>query len=154
MAQEAYMKVAVLAVAMVGLVCAGTSFGQETQENPGGQYRGKVEELLKELNLTPEQEAQVKEYQEASRPIMKELYRSLRETQRALKEELDKPAPDQAKVQALSLGMQDIQSRLIAQRVERSLHMKKILSPGQYRVFSQTLEKIHKENSGKRRRLQ
>ena len=146
------MKAAVLAAIITGLACAGISYGQEPQQDTGKKSRGQAEELLKKLELTPEQEAQVKEYQETSRRKNKELRGLLQEKRKALKEELDKPETDMEKVEALSVEMQNVQVSMVKEGVQGALQMKRILGPEQYKAFSDMLDKLHKEHSGKRKR--
>ena len=145
-------RIAVLVAIVMGLVFAGASYAQQFDEEQGQPYRGKAEEVFKKLNLSPQQEAQIKEFQDINLKRAKELRRDLKGKRKELIEELDKSNSDVARIKALTSDLKDIEGRLIEQRVNGTLKMKEVLAPEQYRAFSDTLKKMRKDDIGKRRR--
>lgn len=145
------MRMIVPAAIAMALAFAGASYAQ--QINEGGQpYRDKADEVLKKLNLSPQQEARIKEFQDINRGKTKELRLNLREKRKELIEELDNPNSDTARIKVLTSDLKDIEGRLIEHRVNGAIQMKRVLTPEQYRTFNDTLKNMHKEDSGRKRR--
>ena len=148
-----YTYAAILAAAVLGLMCTGVSFAQHGEEQ-SKPYKGKAEKVLSQLNLSPQQEAQIKELHKGNRQRAKELRQALREKRKALEEELDKPNSDLAKIKALTAELKDMEGRVTEDRVNGVLKMKEILTPEQYLAFSNAVKKMHNGDNDKRRRQQ
>ena len=144
----------ILAAAVLGLVCTGVSFAQQHDEEQSKPYKGKAEKVLSQLNLSPQQEAQIKELHKGNRQRAKELRQALREKRKALEEELNKPNSDLAKIKALTAELKDMEGRVTEERVNGVLKMKEILTPEQYLAFSNAVKKMHNGDNDKRRRQQ
>jgi len=136
----------VLAAIALGLVFSGTANAKVFEEEEGQPNKGNRDQVIKQLNLTPQQEAQIKQLQVLNRQKAKELFRRLKEKRRELADELDKARSNPIKIRALIAALKDIQGRLIEQRVDGVLKMKEILTPAQYQKFSETLKSMRKRN--------
>jgi len=135
----------ILAAIALGLVFSGAAYAKMFEEE-GQPNKGNRDQVIKQLNLTPQQEAQIKQLQMLNRQKAKELFRRLKEKRRELADELDKARSNPIKIRALIAALKDIQGRLIEQRVDGVLKMKEILTPAQYQKFSETLKSMRKRN--------
>jgi Spy/CpxP family protein refolding chaperone len=142
----------VLAAIALGLVFSGTAYAKMSEEEAGQPNKDKRDQVIKQLNLTPQQEAQIKQLQMLNRQKAKELFLRLKEERKELADELDKARSNPIKIRALIAELKDLQGRLIEQRVEDVLKMKEILTPEQYQKFNETLKNMRKKNSGLKRR--
>jgi Spy/CpxP family protein refolding chaperone len=149
--KNASKQIAVLLAVAMGLVFCGISYAQ-MEEKEAQAYKKKAEEVFNKLGLSAQQEAQVKEARKLNREMAKKLSQELQEKRKALAAELDKIKPDPQKIKVLVYALKDVQGRLIEQRVEGILKLKEILSPEQYRTFSDTLKGMRQErNKGERK---
>jgi len=136
----------ILAAIALGLIFSGTANAKMLEEEEGQFNKDKRSQVIKQLNLTPQQEAQIKQLQMFNRQKAKELFLRLREKRKELADELDKARSSPIKIRALIAELKDLQGRLIEQRVEDVLKMKEILTPEQYQMFSESLKNMHKNN--------
>ena len=142
----------ILAAIALGLFFSCTAHAKISEEEAGQPNKDKREQLIRQLNLTPQQEAQIKQLQTLNRQKVKELFLRLKEKRKELADELDKARSSPIKIKALIADLKDIQGRLIEQRVEDVLKMKEILTPEQYQEFSETLKSMRKRNFELKRR--
>jgi len=142
----------ILAAIALGLVFSGTANAKMFEEAEGRPNKDKRNQVIQQLNLTPQQEAQINQLQRLNRQKAKELFLRLNEKRRELADELDKARTSPIKIRALIAELKDIQGRLIEQRVDDVLKMKEILTPEQYQKFSETLKNMHKRNFELKRR--
>ena len=141
----------ILAAIALGLVFSGAAYAKMFEEE-GQPNKGNRDQVIKQLNLTPQQEAQIKQLQMLNRQKAKELFRRLKEKRRELADELDKARSNPIKIRALIATLKDLQGRMIEQRVEDVLKMKEILTPEQYQKFSETLKSMRQRNFERRER--
>lgn len=146
----------IVVVLVVGLVIAQTSFAaaEECRRENERNFKGQVERIIDELNLTPEQSEQIKEQRSQYRQSLKQLRNLLRQKQEELKAELEKEESDIKKLGRIAVDIKELQSRIIDQRVESVLGVKEILTPGQYRMFCQRSKELRcqtREGGAKRR---
>ena len=141
-----------LAAIALGLVFSGTANAKMPGEEAGQPNKDKRSQVIQQLNLTPQQEAQIKQLQMLNRQKAKELFLRLKEKRKELADELDKASSNPIKIRALISALKDIQGRLIEKRVEDVLKMKEILTPEQYQKFSETLKSMRQRNFERRER--
>jgi len=142
----------ILAAIALGLVFSCTANAKMPEEEAGQPNKDKREQVIRQLNLTPQQEAQIKQLQMLNRQKAKELFLRLKEKRKELADELDKAHSSPIKIKALIAELKDIQGCLIEQRVDDVLKMKEILTPEQYQKFSETLKSMRKRNFEQKRR--
>ncbi len=138
--------VVILVTALLGFACAGISYGA----GGGEKYRPRAGVMFKKLNLTPQQETQLRQLRQKNHQTLRELHRTLMEKRKALAEELDKQKVDMAKIKVLTAELKDIEGSLIEERVNQALKMKEILTPEQYRIFRDTLKDVQRERIHRR----
>jgi len=142
----------ILVAIALGLVFSGAAYAKMSEEEAGQPNKDKRDQIIQQLNLTPQQEAQIKQLQRFNRQKAKELLLRLKEKRKELADELDKARSNTIIIRALIAQLKDIQGRLIEQRVNDVLKMKEILTPEQYQKFNETLKNMRKRNFEQKRR--
>lgn len=143
-------KMVMLAAIVLGLGFVCLSYAQPPDEEQGRPYEAKAEEVMEKLNLSPEQEAKIKDFQVINREKAKELHRDLKEKRKELGVELEKPKFDMAKIKALTQDLTEIEGALIEHRVNGAIKMRELLTSEQYQTFTDTMKKVHKDDFGKK----
>jgi len=138
--------VALLGIAVL-LFSAIPAHGQPHGECPAGKGVGKeagFSNLIEKLNLSPEQQAQLKENRQKYHELSKGLREELREEHTALRQELNKPESDEKAVNKLTAYISEIQAKMVKLRTRKILEIKKILTPEQFQKFNELAEERHK----------
>jgi Spy/CpxP family protein refolding chaperone len=116
----------------------------------GGEHEYKAEKIdnfVKALDITPEQQELMKKHREESREKMEELRQALKETRSTLREELRKADPDKNAINSTTSDMKALYGKLIDYRVDNFLKMKEILTPEQFKKLTEMGEH-HREKRG------
>jgi Spy/CpxP family protein refolding chaperone len=92
-------------------------------------------EVLKKLNLTPDQKESMRERRTAYRKKMAELNAQLEIKHIDLDSEMEKPHPDKDKLQKLSEDIGKIQSQKIYEETDARVDFEKILTPEQLETW-------------------
>ncbi|WP_141733044.1 Spy/CpxP family protein refolding chaperone [Oligoflexus tunisiensis] len=106
------------------------ALAQKPAENPERQ----IQEVLKTVQLNPEQKAKVRQIRESSRNRVKALREELNEQRAELNEQLDANAEDEAVRQAFQ-KFQNTRMALEKARFERMLAIRAVLSEQQRAAF-------------------
>jgi len=121
---------------------------------PGGakQHNDKQREsILKELNLTSEQQQKLEENRKAQREDMTKLQQAIKEKHAKLQEELKNPAITRSTVEPLVNEIKSLQAQLIDHRINGIFTVKEILTQEQFVKFNQIMEKQMKDRKGQSR---
>ena len=146
-----YRKVVIYAV-VLGLLFSGTSayawsFHRDSEK--GGKHMvGKIDKLVEELDLTLEQQEQLKSFkseQEAAKKALREENRSKRAE---LREELEKADTDRAKVDSIVAEIKDLMGQKLDGMIKGVLLMKETLTPEQYEKFKKKIGKHKDKDEG------
>lgn len=141
------MKTNILAVAGVFLMAASFHYATETayaqseeeicqvQQKYSRQGQGKYDKLTEGLGLSEEQVAQLKSRKQAKMESREKLRAKLCAEEKALKEELEKPVSDNARVKELADSIKNAHSEMVDERIKGILEIKAILTPEQYAEF-------------------
>lgn len=117
------------------------------------QYAAKREARFKkmseELRLTPQQKEQLTKEREEFISRSKDLREKVRSARAGLKAELERPAPDKAKVNSLTAEIKDLVGRQIQNRVDKVMSMKEILTPEQFNKMKATMKRYKQNKRGK-----
>ncbi|MFH1379136.1 MAG: Spy/CpxP family protein refolding chaperone [bacterium] len=153
----------VLAVMLAGGNFCAWSFDGHNGPYGGNERKkdGMREKFIKKLDLSPEQQEQMKKQREAHRAQRKEINRKMKDLQDQLKTELNKEQVNSARVDGIASEMKGLQSSLVDQRIEAVLSMKNILTPEQYKKMQELKEKKKqgkkdikgKKKGGKKRKI-
>ncbi len=126
----------------------GPDSGEEGDGRKGGRGGG-FKEMFDKLDLTPEQQEQMKENRQSNREQMKATKDALSAERQALKQELQKPEIDKAAVDRTVSSIKELQGKMIDQRVEGFLAMKAILTPEQFQKLGEMKESHKKDRKGR-----
>jgi len=108
-------------------------------------HKGKrMENFIEKLGLTVEQQELLRQEREAHKGVAKQVHEALKNEREALRKELEKPVSNQAQIDRLTSSIKVLQSQIVDLRVEKILSMKEILTPEQFKKFSEMTEK-HRE---------
>jgi Spy/CpxP family protein refolding chaperone len=97
----------------------------------------KFDNIAKELNLSPEQQQQIANQRSKEKEQAQELRQKITAKRSELSSELDKQAPDRAKVYALISEMKELIGKRMEQRAEGVLLLKQILTPEQFKALNE-----------------
>lgn len=109
----------------------------------------KMEMLIKELNLSEEQAANLKKVKTEQRQKMRDLRKAMQEKRQQLREVLQKSDTTRESVNPYVLEMKDIQSRMIDERINGIFVAKELLSPEQFVKFQKVTEEWRGKHKGK-----
>lgn len=141
--------IVVIALVIMALSAAGTVFASSDCQREGANkdHKGRMEALVKELNLTADQQRQLEESRTAYRQQAGELRGKIKEKRGALKTALSKPGVTKEGVEPIVAEIKTLQAQMVDQRVDGILSVKKILTPEQFEKMQQKMDK--KEKSGR-----
>ena len=125
---------------VVVLFIASTVYAKTEGESQqrGGKQKGSI---FKKLNLTPEQENQLEENRKAQGEEMTKLHAAIKEKQANLQEEFKNPLVTRAAIEPLVNEIKSLQMQLIDRRISGIFAVKEILTPEQFSMFQQMMEK-------------
>lgn len=156
-------KINVMVLALVFMASQAFAMGERgwgpgEGEGPGGpEGNGKFEEkmqkkmdkMLSDLGLSEEQLKQIKEQHGVQKDAQKKIFSQLREKREALKQAIDAPETDRARIDTLVGEMSTLMTEKMKTRVEAELSLKKILTPEQYTRLRAKKEEMFKEVKGR-----
>jgi Spy/CpxP family protein refolding chaperone len=119
------------------------AFSQSSGREPGKRgivREKKPDDVFKELKLSPEQQQKIADQRNQEKEQAKELKEKMAATRNRLKQELDQPVPDKAKVYALIAEMKELMGKSLEQKVEQIFSLKEILTPEQLKLLNQKKE--------------
>ena len=133
---------------------AGDAFAR----GPGGGMKGfgpgggkHLERLMEELDLTDDQRLKLDGNREAQMVLGQKLFKEFAEKQKELGEELESETTNRSKINALAADLKEIQGRMIDLRIDSVLAVKEILTPEQYKKFSEGVKTMRGKRHDKRK---
>ncbi len=118
----------------------------------GSDYGKKgCDDLAKELELTPKQQKQFDKQYEMGYKQKKKNWKLLKGKKKELREELEKTNLDERKIKKIIEEYKGLKAKVINQRVDNGLKMKKILTAEQFDKFHQRVNVGKKEMMRKRK---
>lgn len=121
------------------------------QEGVGRRGRGAGENLMRRLNLTPEQRERLREIRAQSDGAARELTRRVRLARRALDEAIYADSADESKVEHHARLLLDAQGELLRLRVATELKVRRVLTPAQLQTFRELRRQAQRRQSLRRR---
>lgn len=134
------LSVIVAAVMVLAGPCAWANESWGGHEKGAGKDKH-FEEMSKELGLSAEQKEALAKQRESSRPKLDELRQKSRAAREALRAELDKAKPDEARISELVSDLKSYAGDKVQIMVDRMLAMKKVLTPEQSARMREIMEK-------------
>jgi Spy/CpxP family protein refolding chaperone len=138
------MIIAVLVITAV--VLSGTAlYADQSCGKSGKGSAGKAEfgkrDPFKGLDLTDEQKRMLKENKARNKDAMKTLYGSMKAQKDLMRQELQKPKIDMAKITQINGEIKKLHAEMLDHRLQGILEVRKILSPEQFKKFNDKTEK-------------
>jgi len=128
-------------IALVLVLCfASTTWAQSSgrESNKRDIVRGRgFDAVFKELNLSPAQQQKIADQKNQEKEQSQALRQKMALVRSQLKQELDQPTPDKAKVYSLIGEMKELIGKRMGQRVERIFSLKEILTPEQFQLLNE-----------------
>lgn len=119
--------------------------GEDQEENaqcgPGERMQAKCGELYKELGLSGEQKKMLDENKAKNKDAMKETFSQMKEKRELMKEELQKEEINTAKVTEINNELKALQSKMQDAKLSSILEVRQILTPEQFKKFSEKVDK-------------
>lgn len=141
----------VLSVFLLVAFAGVSARAQAPEGGPGpnserkGEFRdrkeARMQELFKNLNLSEEQKKMLDENRTKHREEMGALRKSMRDLREQMHQELQKQDLDMGKINELQGKMKETQAKILDYRLEGILAVHKILTPEQYKKFSEEMKK-------------
>jgi len=127
---------------------------QGREEARGPRHReGREDDILKELNLTTEQQTKLSAYQKQSQAEKKEVFSGLKNAMTGLMQELEKPDSNPKEIERLSKEVKKYQGKLHDLHVSSITNIKKVLTPEQYKNFHEKAKERHKHHDEQKPRF-
>lgn len=101
--------------------------------------KGRKENFVQQLDLSEEQQKSLREYSKGYQQRSQELKAKLNEQNRMLKELLKDPHFDEAQARQVAEQIHMIRAEMMNDRINKTIHMRSILTPEQYQQFFQKM---------------
>ncbi|MCM8774450.1 MAG: Spy/CpxP family protein refolding chaperone [Candidatus Omnitrophica bacterium] len=121
----------------------------QTQKGDDGFYKKRWEEVISQLNLTPEQKDEISKLREDKLKALRELRDQFRNKRIQLKEELEKESIDKDKIERIVTDIKDLMGKMFDKRVEEIIAIRNILSLEQFRLLNERMEGFYELNRKK-----
>ena len=109
----------------------------------------RMEKIQEQLGLSEEQRAKIKEHRKKHFAETKELHEQIRGKMEELRKELQKADFDEGKVRAIHSDIKTLRMKEEENRLEGIIEMRKILTPEQYKKFTEMMKERFKGNRDK-----
>ncbi len=100
--------------------------------------------LFHKLNLTDAQKKQLENIWQKQKEAMKATFEQIKANREVFNKELVQPKWDMNKINGLQAQLKTLQAQMVDSHLNSILEAKKILTPRQFSLYLQRLEKIHK----------
>jgi len=112
------------------------------------EHAQKMDKIIDELGLSSVQKDEIKKQRADFAAKSKELREKIRSTRSELKNELDKPTADKARLDGLTGDLKTLVGQQIQNRVDSVIAMKQVLTPEQFGKMKNLVEKRKKGYGG------
>ncbi|MDD5730808.1 MAG: periplasmic heavy metal sensor [Candidatus Omnitrophica bacterium] len=131
-------------VAVIFLAAAASAYANEDNPHKGMRRNYKMDDVMKTLNLSPEQKEKIQKQREDNKQAWSQLNEKLRAKRLELKQELEKPAVDKNRIDAVIGELKTLTGEQLELRVNTILSMKQILTPEQFQKLQEKKSAEHK----------
>lgn len=136
-------------------VCVGFTFAQDNSDENTPNKDGKQQRpnLLRELDLTPEQVRQIRDINQTNRQEIRAAQQRVLETRRDMDQAIYAEKADEATVQVRLREFQDAQAEAAELRAKLEFSIRKVLTPEQllrFRELRQNFEQFRKDRQQNR----
>lgn len=137
-------------LALLGVIAATPVYGQTTQQQPAAteaQQGGVGGDLIRQLNLTPEQREQIRSIREHNKEERAANSERLRMANRALEQTLDSDNPDEAVVEQRVSDVAAAQASVARMRILTEIRIRRVLTLEQRNIL-RGLQRQARDNRG------
>ncbi|MDR4504503.1 MAG: periplasmic heavy metal sensor [Candidatus Scalindua sp.] len=113
------------------------------------KMKARMLEIFKQLNLSPEQEKQLKAHRNKHRESAGVFRQSIRAKKEEIRIELQEEVLNMEKINKLHSELKNLYSTKADHRLEGILEVRKILTPQQFRKFSELRKDMRAERKGR-----
>ena len=139
---------AAAAMILAATLCSAQGYAQDAK--PGHDREAMKEAFYKDLNATPEQREALKAHRQENKAAMQAVHEQMKAKRDELRAEIGKPTVDMAKVESIKSDLKALDARLVDQRVDSILSLKKILTPEQFQKMHDKMEQRKGMRGGER----
>ncbi len=143
-------KLFVYSLGIIGvMLLASNVYSQPIERHPPGheamreKMKARMLEVFKQLDLSPEQEEQLKAHRNNHRKSGGEIHKSVKAKREEMKDELQKQELNMEKINNIHTELKDIMSKKADHRLEGILEVRKILTTEQFVKFMELKKDIH-----------
>ncbi len=126
---------------------------QNNQKGSGHRMRKEMMgKVIEDLGLTQEQQESMKTYRSQNQERIKGLHEKLRQAHQALKAELEKEKSSNKVIKDIATSLNNVQAEMVDNRIDSVLKMKEVLSPEQFKQFTEKIEEHRKKTKESKQR--
>ena len=103
----------------------------------GENWEARFNEIIKELNLSPEQQQAISLQRTQEKAKSQQLRQKMKSVRNEITLELDKEATDMIKVSSLVAQLKELTGNRIEQQIQGIMSLKKILTPLQFKALNE-----------------
>ncbi len=144
--------IAALALSSAVIYAADTANMQQDKA-VSKKWEAKRQELYKELDLTVDQQKALEENKKKHMGETKTLFGQMKETRSKIRQELQKDTLDMTKLTQLNNELKNLQVQMLDRKLEGILEVRKILTPEQFKKFTEKMEARKGHFKGKHEKL-
>jgi Spy/CpxP family protein refolding chaperone len=120
------------------------------QAKKGKNWDARFSEIIKELNLTQEQQQAITKQRSQEKAQSQELRQKIKSVRDEITSELNKDATDTAKVNSLVAQLKVLTGNRIEQQIQGIMFLKNILTPAQFKALNEKKQQNGKNKGGKK----
>jgi Spy/CpxP family protein refolding chaperone len=128
---------------------AGAQLPEGDQAKMGKKWEARFGEIIKELDLTKEQQQAITQQREREKAQSQELRQKMKSVRDEITRELDKEATDTAKVNSLVAQLKELTGNRIEGQIQGIMALKKILTPAQFKTLNEKRKQNDMHKGGK-----
>jgi Spy/CpxP family protein refolding chaperone len=144
------LKFVLVALVFPAILCSSLNASADSEKMDGmrSKWHEKMEarhqELFKDLGLNDQQKKALEDNKDKNRGQSKAMRQSMHEKMTQLRQELQKDTLDMGKINQIQGELKALQGQLLDQRLAGILEVRKILTPEQFKTFSEKMEEHRK----------
>lgn len=121
---------------------------QDRKESRGTRHKeGGKNDILKELDLSNEQQKELSAYHKQGQDENKEVFSGLKKARAELMQELENPDSNAKEIERLSNEIKKFQGKMLDFHIRSIANIKKVLTPEQYKNFQEKAKEKRKQNN-------
>ena len=141
-----YSVAAAMMFVFTSVACAQLPEGD--QSKMGKNWEARFSEIIKELDLTQEQQQAITKQRTQEKAQSQELRQKIKSVRDEITAELNKESTDTAKVNSLIAQLKNLTGNRIEQQIQGIMFLKKILTPAQFKALNEKKQRQNGKHKG------